>query len=127
MKKETVTNAIKVCIPIILILMSVIITLCVNLTIKVYPAKYYSESGYIDFSAANTYTTGAKSGFYTYDENEQTVILDDNYELIYKSPYILKTHDGETFVSHSMIAWQVFGGTLYIAAIIYMCIVFKNT
>lgn len=125
MNKDKILKITKILLPILLIVIAAVITICINLASTVYPAKYYSKDGYIDFSANNTYATANNTGLYNYDEDNRVVVLDDNAELERQSVYTLISADGKKYISASAITWQVIGGLFYVGACVYMCIVYK--
>lgn len=125
MRKEKVLKVVKICIPILLILIAAIITISINLAADVYPAKYYSDNGYIEFSSNNTYETEDNVGLYRYDDDTDIVILDETVELERQSIFVLIGSDGTKYISAAAITWQVIGGLFYIAACVYMIVVYK--
>ena len=119
----------KVLIPVILFLLSVIITIVLNLSIGVTKSKYYGENNFIKFSN-NTYTMENGVGLYLYDENEKLVTLTGNeggeIELKRQSVYVLIDTNGTKYISAASIIYQAIAGLCYVGACIYMCVAYKN-
>lgn len=119
----------RVLIPVILFLLSVTITIVLNLSIGVTKSKYYGENNFIKFFN-NTYTMENGVGLYLYDENEKLVTLTGNeggeIELERQSVYVLIDTNGTKYISAASIIYQVIAGLCYVGACIYMCVVYKN-
>ena len=116
-------------IPVILFLLSVIITLVLNLSIGVTKSKYYGENNFIKFSN-NTYTMENGVGLYLYDEDKKLVTLTGNeggeIELERQSVYVLIDANGTKYISAASVIYQAIAGLCYVGACIYMCVVYKN-
>ena len=102
-------------IPVILFLLSVIITLVLNLSIGVTKSKYYGENNFIKFSN-NTYTM----------ENGLTGNEGGEIELERQSVYVLIDANGTKYISAASVIYQAIAGLCYVGACIYMCVVYKN-
>lgn len=116
-------------IPVILFLLSVIITIVLNLSIGVTKSKYYGENNFIKFSN-NTYTMENGVGLYLYDEDKKLVTLTGNeggeIELERQSVYVLIDANGTKYISAASVIYQAIAGLCYVGACIYMCVVYKN-
>lgn len=119
MQKEKLVRIAKVCVPILLLLIAAVITISINLGVGVYPAKYYGNTGYIDFTTSNTYETDNNVGLYRYDDENNLVIFDETTAMERQSVFVLKNGDTK-YISASAITWQVVGGLFYVAACGYM-------